>query len=259
MVAGDAVFPAAATKTPKSMNQYFFAKVSFLRQQNDGTIKKESEQYLVDAMSFTETEARVIKEVGESVRELYIDSVARSPITEVVTYGDTDLWFKCKVVYKDVDPDSGKEKKTTLYILVNANDAHEAYERCKDHLKEMLVPFEIPKVEETSICEIYQYEKPVPKGMVKIETFPKEIMHLTVDMLQRREDVKRLFGEKYEAKVSASIPIIETAMRHYDTDNPFKAVWEMSKEDNSDEILGSLMIASAVEMVILGENEDGQP
>ena len=77
MVAGDAVFPAAATKTPKSMNQYFFAKVSFLRQQNDGTIKKESEQYLVDAMSFTETEARVIKEMGESVRELYFDSIAQ--------------------------------------------------------------------------------------------------------------------------------------------------------------------------------------
>jgi len=175
MVAGDAVFPAAATKTPKSMNQYFFAKVSFLRQQNDGTIKKESEQYLVDAMSFTETEARVIKEVGESVRELTMDAISRSPITEIVPYGDTDLWFKCKVVYKDIDPDSGKEKKTTLYILVNANDAHEAYERCKDHLKEMLVPFEIPKVEETAICEIYQYEKPVPAGYKPVEKSPETL------------------------------------------------------------------------------------
>jgi hypothetical protein len=163
MVAGDAVFPAAATKTQKAMS-YFQVKVSFLRQQNDGTIKKESEQYLVDAMSFTETEARVIREVGESVRELTMDAISRSPITEIVPYGDTDLWFKCKVVYKDVDPDSGKEKKTTLYILVNANDVNEAYDRCKDHLKSMLVPFEIPKVEETAICEIYQYEKPVPAG-----------------------------------------------------------------------------------------------
>jgi len=41
---------------------------------------------------------------------------------------------------------------------------NEAYDRCKDHLKSMLVPFEIPKVEETAICEIYQYEKPVPAG-----------------------------------------------------------------------------------------------
>lgn len=126
----------------------------------------------MDAMSFTETEARVIKEVGESVRELYFDSIAHSPITEIVTYGDTDLWFKCKVVYKDVDPDSGKEKKTTLYILVNANDVNEAYDRTQEHLKEMLVPFEIPKVEETAICEIYQYEKPVPAGYTKRETVP---------------------------------------------------------------------------------------
>jgi hypothetical protein len=93
-----------------------------------------------------------------------MDAISRSPITEIVPYGDTDLWFKCKVVYKDVDPDSGKEKKTTLYILVNANDVNEAYDRCKDHLKSMLVPFEIPKVEETAICEIYQYESQCRRG-----------------------------------------------------------------------------------------------
>mgnify|MGYP003440895292 CR=1 FL=1 len=163
------------------MSNYFHVKVSFLRQQNDGTIKKESEQYLVDAMSFTETEARVIKEVGESVRDLYFDSIAHSPIQEVVSYGDTDLWFKCKVVYKDVDPDSGKEKKTTLYILVNANDVNEAYDRCKDHLKSMLVPFEIPKVEETAICEIYQYEKPVPAGYIKRVESPSFVNQLQKD------------------------------------------------------------------------------
>jgi len=167
--------PRPPLKHQKTMS-YFFAKVSFLRQQNDGTIKKESEQYLVDAMSFTETEARVIKEVGESVLELTMEAISRSPITEIVTYGDTDLWFKCKVVYKDVDPDSGKEKKTTLYILVNAKDVDEAYSRCKDHLKSMLVPFEIPKVEETAICEIYQYEKPVDPRYKKLDAVIHEIV-----------------------------------------------------------------------------------
>ena len=162
--------PRPQLKHQKSMS-YFQAKVSFLGELENGTVKKITKQYLVDAMSFTETEALVIKQLGNT-EELYFDSIAHSPITEIVPYGDTDLWFKCKVVYKDVDPDSGKEKKTTLYILVNANDAHEAYERCKDHLEEMLVPFEIPKVEETAICEIYQYEKPVPAGYKAVGNGP---------------------------------------------------------------------------------------
>jgi len=151
------------------MSSYFHVKVSFLRQADNGLVKKTTEQYLVDAMSFTETEARVIKEIGEGIREITVDDISRSPIKEVVFYGDTDMWFKCKVVYKTMDEATEKEKKVTLYILVNANDVDEAYSRCKEHLKEMLVPFEIPKVEETAICDIYQYEKPVPAGYAKVE------------------------------------------------------------------------------------------
>ena len=208
MVAGDAVFPAAATKTPKSMS-YFQTKVSFLGEQENGTVKKITKQFLVDAMSFTETEARVIREVGESVRDLYFDSIAHSPIQEVVSYGDTDLWFKCKVVYKDVDPDSGKEKKTTLYILVNANDVNEAYDRCKDHLKSMLVPFEIPKVEETAICEIYQYEKPVPAGYIKRVESPSFVNQLQKDEGALDAEWDRVNEKDNSEAIWAAMPIKE--------------------------------------------------
>lgn len=248
------------------MSEWFEAKVKFLRQMDNGLIKKITEQYLIDAMSFTETEARVIREVGESVRELYIDSVARSPITEIVPYGDTDLWFKCKVVYKDVDPDSGKEKKTTLYILVNANDVNEAYDRCKDHLKEMLVPLEIPKVEETSICEIYQYEKPVPAGYKKLDAEVHEIVSreprpvgkvdaqafkLTADLMERREDVKLLFRdkEKYDAAISSAIKTLQREMEETGEISPIKAVLSISKKQELEPVYGSTLLAAAADMI----------
>jgi hypothetical protein len=245
---------------------YFQVKVSFLRQQNDGTIKKESEQYLVDAMSFTETEARVIREMGESVRELYIDSVARSPIQEVVSYGDTDLWFKCKVVYRIMDETTEKEKKNTLYILVNANDVNEAYDRCKDHLKSMLVPFEIPKVEETAICEIYQYEKPVDSRYKKLDAVIHEIVSreprvggkvdaqaykLTSELLQRREDVKLLFRdkEKYAAAISSAIKTIQREMEETGETSPIKAVLSISKKQELEPVYGSVLLAAAADMI----------
>jgi hypothetical protein len=86
-------------------------------------------------------------------------AIAKSPIKEVVFYGDTDLWFKCKVTYELMDEDTEKVKKLTLYLLVNASDAREAFDRTTEHLKEMLVPFQIPKVEETKIADVYQYQQ----------------------------------------------------------------------------------------------------
>jgi hypothetical protein len=141
------------------MSEWFQAKVKFLRQAENGLVKKITEQYLVDSMSFTECEARVLKEQGEGVREITCQAISRSPIKEVVFYGDTDLWHKVKVTYNIMDEDTEKEKKVTTYLLVNANDAREAYDRTAEHLKEMLVPFQIPKIEESPIIEVYQYQQ----------------------------------------------------------------------------------------------------
>ncbi|MFM2377317.1 MAG: hypothetical protein RLZZ165_2414 [Bacteroidota bacterium] len=149
------------------MSEWFQAKVKFLRQMDNGLVKQMTEQYLVDAMSFTETEARVMQEVGEGMREVTMMSVARSNIKEVVFYGDTDLWFRTKVTYSLMDEETEKEKKVTTYLLVNANDVKEAYERTAEHLKEMLVPFQIPKIEESPIIEVYQYQQGLRPGMRK--------------------------------------------------------------------------------------------
>jgi len=126
---------------------------------DNGLIKSITEQYLVNSMSFTECEARVLSEQGEGVREVTCQAIARSNIKEVAFYGDTDLWFKVKVCYNLMDEDTEKEKKISTYILVNANDAREAYDRCAEHLKEMLVPFQIPKVEETNFVDVYDYQQ----------------------------------------------------------------------------------------------------
>jgi hypothetical protein len=149
------------------MSEWFQTKVKFLRQMDNGLIKQITEQYLVDAMSFTETEARVMQEVGEGMREVTMMSVARSNIKEVVFYGDTDMWFKVKVTYSTMDEDTEKEKKITTYLLVNANDLRESYDRTEEHLKEMLVPFQIPKIEESPIIDVFQHVQGLRAGMRK--------------------------------------------------------------------------------------------
>lgn len=234
------------------MAEWFESKVSYLRQMDNGLIKKVTEQYLVDSCSFTECEARVIAEQGEGIREVTVAAIKRSNIKEVVFYGDTDQWFKVKVQYSVVDEDTEKEKKVTTYLLVNANDAKEAYERTEEHLKEMLVPFSIPKVEESPIVDVFQYQNTLPRKTHvtdKVEDLKTEAaLALTQKLIQRRDEVKQLFRDNYAKKVAEWTPIVEAVMKGDGFDSPFAAVLAMSEDKDIDEMTGSLLIAVAVEM-----------
>lgn len=158
------------------MPQWFQTKVKFLKQTDNGLVKAVTEQYLVDAMSFTEAEARVNMEVADNQRELTMMSITKSNVTEVVFYGDTELWHKAKLTYIVADEDAEKEKKVTTYLLVNADNVHEAYERVEEHLKEMLVPYRIPKIEETPIVEVYPFQAGFRPGLrrAKADDLPDE-------------------------------------------------------------------------------------
>lgn len=159
------------------MPEWFQTKVKFLKQMDNGLIKRVAETYLVDATSFTEAEARILLEVQDDQREINMVSIAKSNIKEVVFYGDTELWHKAKVTYIVADEESEKEKKVTTYLLVNSENVMDAYERTQEHLKEMLVPFRVPKIEETNIIEVYPYEPGIRSGLRRAtpEDYPDEV------------------------------------------------------------------------------------
>ncbi len=158
------------------MPEWFQTKVKFLKQMDNGLIKRVSETYLVDAMSFTEAEARILMEVQDDQREVTMMSMSKSNIKEVVFYGDTELWHKAKVTYLVADEETEKEKKVTTYLLVNSENVMEAYERTQEHLKEMLVPFRVPKIEETAFVEVFPFQAGFRPGLRKAtaEDYPDE-------------------------------------------------------------------------------------
>jgi len=253
------------------MSEWFESKIKFLRQMDNGLVKPITETYLVDAMSFTECEARVTKEVGEGMREVTMMTEKRSNIKEVVFYGDTDVWHKCKVCYNLMDEDTEKEKKITTYLLVNSHDVREAYERCAEHLKEMLVPFTIPQIVESPIIDVYQYEQALrPKAFDTVaqdlqneaqtkadaliekligKPADPESLKLTNQLIERREQVKQLLGDDYAERIAANVPVIHAEMQLSGHDSPLKAVIAISNKKELSEIYGSVLLACAADMM----------
>ncbi len=145
------------------MALWFSCKIKYAIQHEDGKQTLKSEQYLVDAVSFTEAEARLYMCLSSTVPEFMLTSISKMNLADIFHFDDAEIWYKCKIVYVSVDEKTGKEKKVPNTMLVSAHNAKMAYERVEESLSTMIVPFEITDVNLTSIIEIFPYipeEKP---------------------------------------------------------------------------------------------------
>jgi hypothetical protein len=140
-------------------NNWFECKVKFVKiDEVSGKEKKVSESYLVDAVSFTEAEARIHKELEQMISgDFNVTNISKSNVTELYPNENGDRWFKAKVSFVDVDEASGKEKKATQYMLTQANNVKQAYEFLEECLSTMIVPYEIPAISESPLMDVFPY------------------------------------------------------------------------------------------------------
>ncbi|RYM35018.1 DUF4494 domain-containing protein [Brumimicrobium glaciale] len=140
------------------MNNWFTVKVKYTKQLEDGRLKRVTEPYLVDSVSFTDAEARMYEEIGQSVTgEFLITGITKTEYADIFYYDDSEDWYKCKLTYVSIDGDEGKEKKITSNFLVTAANVKQAYERIQESLSDMTVTFEVPSIMLTPIVEVLPY------------------------------------------------------------------------------------------------------
>lgn len=143
------------------MNNWFECKVKYEKTMENGLTKKVSEPYLVDAISFTEAEKRIIEEIRPFMTgEFVISDIKRANYSEVFFCDaeSADSWFKCKLSFITLDEKSGAEKKTNSYALVQAGDLREAIKYLDEQMKGTIMDYQIASVAETMIMDVYPYD-----------------------------------------------------------------------------------------------------
>jgi Domain of unknown function (DUF4494) len=152
-------FYFAITIILQTMPSWYLGKIKYQQEQENGALKSIAEAYLIDAVSYTEAEARLYRVVADSTPDFQITSLTRMKLADVFHYEDEggEKWFKCKVVYVSFDESKNKEKKIVSMMLVNADSAKEALERTDKSLSTMLIPYEITDVNLTPILDVHPY------------------------------------------------------------------------------------------------------
>jgi hypothetical protein len=140
------------------MNNLFECKVKYEKVQENGIQKTVTEPYLVDALSFTEAEARITDELLPYISgEYQIADIKRAKLAEVFTNPEGDRYFKAKVQFLTLDEKSGTEKKTAVTMLIQASDIDGALAGLKKGMEGTLADYAIASLSETSIMDVFFY------------------------------------------------------------------------------------------------------
>ena len=146
------------------MHTWFQCKISYTKTMENGIDKKVTEPYLVDALSFTEAEARIIEEMASYANcDFVVSAVAKANYSEIF-FAEDDLdasfWFKCKLAFITLDEKTGSEKKSFTNILVQARDFRDAVKKLDEGMRGSMADYLIVSVAETPIFDVYRYEAP---------------------------------------------------------------------------------------------------
>nr|DAK34399.1 MAG TPA: protein of unknown function (DUF4494) [Caudoviricetes sp.] len=142
------------------MHNWFECKIRYEKTMENGMNKKVTEPYLVDALSFTEAEARIIEEMTPFISgEFTVSDIKRANYSELFPSEEeaADRWFKCKLVFITLDEKSGAEKKTSTQVLVQAADLRDAVKKLDEGMKGTMADYQIASVAETAIMDVYPY------------------------------------------------------------------------------------------------------
>lgn len=140
------------------MQKWFECTIKYEKELEEGKMAKTTERYLVDALTFSEAEARIIKEMKPFISgEFEVANINPQKYSELFWNEKADKWFKTKVNFIVLDEEKGVEKKVANYMLVQANDLKEARELLVEGMKGSMADWEIASISETKILDVYKY------------------------------------------------------------------------------------------------------
>ena len=148
---------------------WFEAKVRYDKTMEDGCLKKVTETYVIDALSFGEAEKRILEEMGSYVSgEIDVCGLKIAPYKEIF-FADSDMtdrWYIAKLAFITIDEKTDKEKKTRACYLVNAGNINAAVKNIEEQMAGTMIDYDTLNVSETQILDVFEYK---PKGENKPE------------------------------------------------------------------------------------------
>ena len=145
------------TKTSK----WFEAKLRYDKVLDNGSEKKVTESFVIEAFSFGEAEKIALEFLGSLVSgEIQVININPMKFNEVIFDEEEscDRYYKAKLQFITLDEKTEKEMTKYFYYLVQAS----SFDNCKDTIRKMkqstLIDYQIAAVSETKIVDVVEHK-----------------------------------------------------------------------------------------------------
>ena len=141
---------------------WFECKIAYEKVMEDGLQKKVTENYVVDALSFTEAEKRIMEEMSSYISGEYtVKDIKIAPYKEIF-FADQDLadrWYKAKLQFITIDEKTEKEKRSSVTYLCQAGSFKGAVKNIEEVMGGTMIDYVIANVAETTLMDVFEYKK----------------------------------------------------------------------------------------------------
>lgn len=138
------------------MSMWYETSVTYDKMMDNGSVKKVTEKYLVDSLSFAEAEARTTEERKPFISgDFDVRAAKRTKTAEIFGDNEADRFYLAKVAFITIDEKTAAEKRTVSQILVGAKNFDEALQIFKDGMKDTMADWELVSLAETQIMQVY--------------------------------------------------------------------------------------------------------
>lgn len=141
---------------------WFECKIRYEKVMEDGLQKKVNENYVVDALSFSEAEKRIIEEMSSYISgEFEVADIKKAPYKEIFFTDDNiaDKWYKAKLQFITIDEKTEKEKRSSVNYLVQAGSMNGAMKNIDEVMGGTMIDYVVASVVETTLMDVYEYGK----------------------------------------------------------------------------------------------------
>ena len=139
--------------------EWFECKIRYEKTMEDGLQKKVTESYVVDALSFSEAEERIISEMSSYISgEFDVADIKKAPYKEIF-FADQDVadkWYKARLQFITIDEKTAKEKRSTVNYLVNAGSLNGAVNNIGEVMGGTMIDYVIAAVSETTLMDVFE-------------------------------------------------------------------------------------------------------
>jgi len=142
------------------MNVWYECRIRYQKTAESGKEKKVSETFLVDALSFTEAESRIIEETRPFAGgEMKVTAIRLANVAELFASDEAqdDKWYRVKAAFVTLDEKSGKERRSSWYAMVQASTTERAERLFHERMKGTMSDYRVESITETAIMNVFPF------------------------------------------------------------------------------------------------------